>query len=366
MKIKILLGATLIVLVASLNGCEKTTNKSTNNESINELTVKNNLQVVTFTEELQELAKGLSYVSYEGDYGFENFIENGGAASETELIQFLMENVILDAKDLSFEDEIFGCSTVSVQNQQGEWLFGRNFDWQNSNALILKSIPENGYASISTVNTDFIKQGTGLASIALKDERIMTLAGLYAPLDGMNEKGFAISVNMIQDGAKIEQNTGKPDLTTTTAIRLLLNNAATVDEAIALLESYDMHGSMGMMVHFAMADKNGRSVVIEYINNEMVVIETPVVTNFYLAPGEKNGIGTEQSHKRYEILMDTITDNQLSMDEVKDALDSVSKDNFNDSSTTEWSVIFNQNTGEVHYYHREDYSNGYLFKLEED
>lgn len=39
-------------------------------------------------------------------------------------------------------------------------------------------------------------------------------AALYAPLDGMNEKGVAISVNMIQDSAVIDQNTEKPDITT--------------------------------------------------------------------------------------------------------------------------------------------------------
>ena len=50
------------------------------------------------------------------------------------------------------------------------------------------------------------------------------------PLDGMNEKGLAVSVNMIQDYDAICQDTGKPDLTTTTAIRLLfLDRAANVE-----------------------------------------------------------------------------------------------------------------------------------------
>lgn len=75
--------------------------------------------------------------------------------------------------------------------------------------------------------------------------------------------------------------TGKPNLTTTTAIRLLLNQAADVDEALELLNQYDMHASMGMMVHFALADASGRSVAVEYVDNQMIVIETPVLTNFY-------------------------------------------------------------------------------------
>lgn len=72
------------------------------------------------------------------------------------------------------------------------------------------------------------------------------------------------------------------------------------DEALTLLEQYDLHASAGMMVHFAIANAAGRSVAVEYIDNEMSVAETPVVTNFYLTSGEKYGIGTEESHRRYE------------------------------------------------------------------
>ena len=70
----------------------------------------------------------------------------------------------------------------------------------------------------------------------------------------MNEKGLAVAVNMIQDSGTIEQNTDRPDITTTTAVRLLLDQADSVDEALKLLGQYDLHASMGMMVHFAIAD----------------------------------------------------------------------------------------------------------------
>ena len=92
---------------------------------------------------------------------------------------------------------------------------------------------------------------------------MQAIVSLYAPLDGMNEKGLAVSVNMIQDSASINQNTGKPDITTTTAIRLLLDKAANVEEALELLRQYDFHSSMGMMVHLALADADGRSVAVE-------------------------------------------------------------------------------------------------------
>jgi hypothetical protein len=124
---------------------------------------------------------------------------------------------------------------------------------------------------------------------------------------------------------------------------MLLNKAADVDEAIELLESYDLHGSMGMMVHFAISDASGKNVVAEYIDNQLVVTETPVVTNFYLAQGEKHGIGTAQSKERYDILMDRYNKNEsMTSNQVRNALDRVSKDNFEEFSSTEWSIVFDQ------------------------
>lgn len=322
-------------------------------------------EVITPETEIRKLKDGLSAVRYEGEDWFGQFLSQGGASSDSGVVDFITGQLQMGASDMGFAADGFGCSTLAVRSPEGEALFGRNFDWQKCEAMIVQSDPSDGYASISTVNTNFIRAGYGAGLSELPDE-VRALIALYAPLDGMNEKGLAVSVNMIQDRAVINQDTGKPDITTTTAIRLLLNQAADVEEALALLEQYDMHSSMGMMVHFALADKSGRSVVAEYIGNEMVITETPVVTNFYLAPGEKQGIGTSQSHTRYDMLMKRLSEKEsLSTEEVRDALDSVSKDNFGEFESTEWSIVYNLEQGEARYYHREDYENSYVFQVKE-
>ena len=99
----------------------------------------------------------------------------------------------------------------------------------------------------------------------------------------------------------------------------------------------------------------------------MVVTDTPAVTNFYLAEGRKQGIGTAQSHTRYERLMKRLAEDEaMDMDQVRDALDSVSKDNFGEFESTEWSIVFNLNNGEACYYHRENYGNSYVFSVNEE
>ena len=49
--------------------------------------------------------------------------------------------------------------------------------------------------------------------------------------------------------------------------------------------------------------------------------------------------------------------------DVRDALDSVSKGNFGEFESTEWSVIFDQSAMTAIYYHRENYAKGYSFQL---
>ena len=315
---------------------------------------------ITPDSEIRELEAGLSVVRYEGEYGFDAFLEQGGAGSDEDVAAYITS---LLSQEIHMEGNPFGCSTLSVENRDGGYLFGRNFDWNACNGLIVSAKPENGYASVSTVNMDFVRAG-GLDLARLPDQ-MQAIVSLYAPLDGMNEKGLAVSVNMIQDSASISQDTEKPDITTTTAVRLLLDRAADVEEALEFLGQYDLHSSMGMMVHLALADTGGRSVAVEYVDNEMIVTETPVVTNFYLAPGEKQGIGTAQSHTRYEILTQALEESgDMTETEVRDALDSVSKDNFGEFESTEWSIVMNQKTKELIYYHRENYETAYVISVE--
>ena len=357
----------IIYLLIILTGCGASTADSSNGGADMENTPtdgdESENNYISMTTEITELEPGFSAVRYDSDYAFDLFLEQGGASSDQDVLQFLTETLFKGNVGLQMSGGVFGCSTIFVSNTDGGYLFCRNIDWHTCDALVAAAYPEEGYAPISTVNQDFIRKDAGFAVNMLTDE-MMTVAALYAPLDGMNEKGLCVSVNMIQDGEAIHQNTGKPNITTTTAVRLMLDKATTVREALELLQQYDLHSSMEYMVHFAIADNDGNSVAVEYVDNEMIVTETPILTNFYLAAGEKNGVGTQQSHTRFEILMETLEENpSMTAQEVRDALDSVSKDNFGEFESTEWSVVFDQTDLTAAYYHRENYETGYSFQL---
>lgn len=226
---------------------------------------------ITAANSIEELEDGLYSMKINGDYGFDDFLAQGGAASDSALADYLIG--YLSHGFYKIESDVqtgeFGCSTISVADENGTTFFGRNYDWEECQTMIVHTRPKNGYESVSTCCLDFLGFDGEYIPDGSMIERMQTLAAVYVPLDGMNEKGLVVADLMAGDKEETHQQTDKPDLTTTTAIRLLLDRAADVDEAIALLEQFDMNSSIGSAHHLSIADASGKSVVVEYVDSEM-------------------------------------------------------------------------------------------------
>lgn len=299
-------------------------------------------------------------MEYIGDYGFDDFLTTG-ASTDQELIGFITGK-LLKGLPMEFDLPDLGCSTFAVQTPEGEHLFGRNFDMYYSPALLVKTAPDNGYRSISMVNLAYIGFGEDKLPTSLKDS-FFTLAAPYVPLDGVNEKGVAVGVLLI-DTEPTDQRTDKVDITTTTAIRMILDKAATVDEALDLLGRYDMHASANSCYHFQIADATGRAVVVEYIGDEMNVIESPRATNFLLTPGDWDFGGGQDRFETLEHAM-TVKNGVFTPGEAMDLLESVSqKVRVDKTSTTQWSCVYNQDRGTVDIAVGMDYDNIYTYGIE--
>lgn len=323
--------------------------------------------------ETVSLNEELSAVRYDGDTGFEDFLAQGGAASEEQVISYLADRLIPGWIPSGLIDGMFGCSTVSVYSPVQHALFGRNYDWQDCTALILETHPDNGYASLSTVNTSFFFDHVDPAFHSiLNTPSVLSSLAAFAPMDGMNETGLCAAINMVNttgngdypEGSEINQATGKPDLTETTALRLILDQAGSVDEAVSLLQNYDLHTPAGIMVHFVLADPTGKSVCVEYVNNEMTVIPADLVTNSWLYSEEAKSRGTEDSEYRYAVLSEHLSANPV-MDEelLKQALAAAGKSQSQDDQTTQWSIVMDPVLKEMTWYHRENFDIPYRFRL---
>ncbi len=317
---------------------------------------------------IKKLDEHLYMLEYEGNYGFDAFLAQGGAPSDAEMADYIaafLSHGFWKPDTESMPGMDFGCSTISVRNTAGNVVFGRNYDWVDCETMIVHTIPEGGYESFSTCCLDFLGFGEGWVPEGTMN-KFLALSAVYVPLDGMNEQGLCVADLVAGDDVETHQDTEKPDLTITPAIRLLLDHAATVEEAIQLLSGYDMNSSIGTAHHLSISDASGKSVVVEYVGDEMAVTETPIVTNHYLAAGEKQGIGSEQSHQRFDILSSSYSDANgvMDADGVKDCLASVAQRSFPDSDEhTQWSIVYDTFGLTADFYFRENYDTGYFVKL---
>lgn len=324
-------------------------------------------EIFTAAASVRKEGEGLYSMEFKGDYGFDEFLKQGGAESDEEMANYLVS--FLSKGFYSIETEVvedaFGCSTLSVKNEAGEVLFGRNYDWEECRGIIVHTIPKNGYESFSTCCLDFLGFGDYDPDGHMA-ERIQTLAAIYVPLDGMNEMGLMVADLIAGDKEVTNQKTEKVDLTTTTAIRLLLDRAATTQEAIELLKEYDMHSSIGAAHHLSICDKSGDSAVVEYVNGEMKIARTKVVTNHYLTESEKKGVGSEQSHVRYDLL--SLQPQILSADGLKEAMKSVAQFNFPQGNyeKTMWTVLYSPADLTARFFFAENYESSYTIALKSD
>jgi len=346
----------LIVLSSPIKNCKKNESGSKHKEKIDDVKV---------TDKIQMIDQNLRISQIKGNYGLDEFINRKGISIDKEIINFLKsDNLISKNANVTIDFPSFGCSSFSVPKSTGNgYYFGRNYDWMEFENMIMLTYPENGYSSISTICLSFLKDH----SKSLTDEEFKYIAA-YLPVDGMNDKGLTVSVNMI-GVLKAEQDTVKPDLTTTTAVRLLLDKASTVEEAKKLLESYDLHQSFGAFIHFAITDAEGNAIVVEYIDNKINYIDSPINENFILTPGELygsyyikdengNSVPKKTSQDRYQIIKKNLEKHpKMTREQVRDTLSAAQQE------ITSWSVIFDKEKKEAYYYNHLNYSHGFHVKL---
>ena len=170
----------------------------------------------------------------------------------------------------------------------------------------------------------------------------------------MNEKGVSIAV-LTLDSEPVNQSTGKQKIFTTLAIRLVLDRAATTQEAVDLLNSYDMFATSGRDYHFFVVDASGDGRVLEYDPEQegrpLRWTAMPAITNFYgcytylVKPNQRNGI-YGHGKERYDAIMDVLAirdpDGNIPADTAWRALQASAQDPspVDVTSNTQWSLVY--------------------------
>lgn len=253
----------------------------------------------------------------------------------------------------------WACTVFNAAEPNGARLLGRNFDWNHSPALLLFNHPREGYDSVSMVDISYL--GFDLDNPDFI-ERAQALDAAHIPFDGMNEVGLAVGMNAIGH-AEAMLDTGNPTIGSLAPIRLILDQAATVDEALEILQNYNIDFEGETHIHYLIADASGKSVIIEYINNEMRILEPEnpgwqVSTNFLLS--ERPAETWPQACNRYHHAAETLTkhDGQLDAASAMSLLESTSQ------GSTRWSIVYHMENREIDLVMGRDYGEVLHFELD--
>jgi len=256
----------------------------------------------------------------------------------------------------------WACSLFTVLLDEEHLLYGRNFDWQYSPALLLFTDPPDGYASVSTVAMEYLDISSetisNLTDLPL-EEREGLLYAPYLPFDGMNEHGLAIGMAAVDPGG-MRADPSKETMGSLGIMREILDHARDVDEAVDIINQYNIDFEGGPPIHYLLADAKRKSVLVEFYRGEMHVIENEMpwhfATNFLISsvldPRDGNCW-------RYDMISDRMNEMQGMLDArfAMELLADVAQD------ITQWSVVYQMAHGEVSIAMGRDYSEIHTFKI---
>ena len=363
----------------------------------NELTTLASFQKLSDRDEAHR--DGAVYqINFSGDYFFDEFLSQGGASNDAELISFVTRSITKGIIPMHIKTSSIACSAFTADTQSGDRVFGRNYDFSATNTAIVYTDPGEGrHASYSTIDLSFLGLDKD-KDVESLGQKILTLAAPYVPLDGINDAGVACGIFMSYQGegkgTPTDTQTDRPDITSTTLLRLILDYADSVEDAVALAQQYDLHDSASSCFHYMVADSTGRSAILEWVGTDadhdadgaqrqLNVLwndtdalsdsaDWQVVTNFIKTPGYYDGTSAEMKGlDRYEHLAAALRETDgivADRDAAMDLLASVGRRTWNNddsNSNTVHSVVYDLTDKSVLWVGNEHYGEeAYTFEFQ--
>ena len=255
----------------------------------------------------------------------------------------------------------WACSLFTVLLDDENQLFARNFDWRFSPALLVFTEPPDGYASVSMVDIEYLGF-EGQSVFNLKELPLQEREGLLdaplLPFDGMNEHGLAIGMAAVPD-SYVPSDPDKETIGSIGIIREVLDHARTVDEAIGIMNRYNINFGGGPSIHYLLADSNKDSALVEFYDGKMRIIESDQpwhsTTNFLQSSVDHPKDG---NCWRYNKINTQLQETQGRLDSVSamELLSKVAQEN------TQWSVVYHMARREVSISMGGDFTQVYTFK----
>ena len=253
----------------------------------------------------------------------------------------------------------WACSLFAAMGNADDMTYGRNFDWEYSPALLLFTDPPDGYASVSMVDIAYLveeDQVQSLIDLPLADREALLDAPFW-PFDGMNEHGLVVGMAAVPE-SETPNDPDKEMIDSLSIIREMLDHARDADEAIAIMENYNITWSGGPSLHYLIADASGRAVLVEFQSGQMIVI--PNEAPFHLATNHlRVTASADGGCHRYATLDERLTETEgrLAPQEAVDLLEDVAQ------GGTQWSIVYGFSTGTVYVVMGQEYDTVHTLHL---
>ena len=244
----------------------------------------------------------LYQMTYKAGYDLDDLVSKD-IASNADLLDYVIGRIgkgipikmkSAQVADENGELETFNCTSFQAAKADGSgYWYGRNYDYYKNPTMVTISRPRKGYASIGV--SDMSHFGYSLDKLPTSFvSKLSCLAAVYAPVDGINEKGLCTSIMALPKQAAAQES-GKHKVGTTIIMRLWLDRCATVQEALDLAASLDIHhdATVGSGYHYMIADASGDCAVLEFDKEDgwkSMIVRKPqgensmLVTNHLLSP----------------------------------------------------------------------------------
>lgn len=203
----------------------------------------------------------------------------------------------------------------------------------------------------------------GDASADLTRRPLGELLGLldapWIPFDGMNEAGLVIGMAAVPE-AYVPVDPGKATVDSLGIIRLALDGATTVGEAIELIRSYNVDFEGQTPLHYLLADAAGDAALVEYHAGKIRVLRTQTgwhhATNFLMSAVESPAGQCE----RYDAITEQLESSggDLDFDGALTLLGRVAQPH------TQWSLVYSMTSGEIRVAMGQAYERTHTFSLD--
>lgn len=166
------------------------------------------------------------------------------------------------------------CTRILWNNNRLAVVVGRTMDWPESTEPILTVLPRGMKRDGGLIGSEVAVKENPARWTSKYGSVITTVYGL-GTADGVNEKGLGVHLLYLNATDFGPRDTSKAGVQAGLWGQYILDNAATVKEALELMKGIQPvmvdHEGVKATVHLAIEDASGDSAILEYVNGTLVV-----------------------------------------------------------------------------------------------